>query len=142
MQQLEYQQTVFCGGRAYQCGRFMYNSITRPDIYIPYVVFSIEYPCRARHYHICPYPRYALNISVSPPTSFSSLLIGEHMTPTPSINIVKCISGNFLAYNLSTLQLAVTSESLPKFTLLYYHLLNYELDFVNIFKVATLLCNE
>ena len=68
--------------------------------------------------------------------SFRSVLIGEHMTVTPSLNIVRCYSGLYPGYGECTLQLALHKSIWSAFLPVYEHLLDYALDWVHLFDMG------
>ena len=69
---------------------------------------------------------------------FDDLLLGEHMTVTPSLNIVMCKSGLFPGFQFATYQFAVPhcANDETYFIPLYEYFNNDDINYLNLFDMA------
>ena len=68
--------------------------------------------------------------------SFTDVIIGEHLTVMPHLNIVKCYSGVYPGLGESTLQLSLQQSAWNRFIPIYDMLLDYGLDWLSLFDMG------
>ena len=86
------------------------------------------------NYYLC--TEVSRDMAVGMLNSFDDVLIGEHFTPTPCLNVVKCMSGVYPGFGECTLQLAIQKDVWNVFMPLYYALLDYGIDWTNLFDLG------
>ena len=98
-----------------------------------YVVFRRSYKCTT-HYYLCTEVLNEFVIGML--TSFDDVLIGEHLTLTPRLNVVKCVSGVYPGFGECTLQMVIQKSVWNAFMPLYYALLDYGVDWTSLFDLG------
>ena len=85
--------------------------------------------------------RFCLSVHIREPLpgpliGFQELLIGEHITPTINLNIIKCTSGNFVGLQNATIQVSICYKKWSLF-LPFYTLFSMEMiDWTELFSFA------
>ena len=74
-----------------------------------------------------------------PLKSFREILLGEHITPTLELNIIKCESGYYIGLENATIQLSICQRKWGLFTRFYALLTMNYVDWTEIYSHAAAL---
>ena len=86
------------------------------------------------HYYLC--TEVCRDMVIGMLSTFDDVIIGEHFTPTPSLNVVKCMSGVYPGFGECTLQIVIQKSIWSAFMPLYYALLDYGIDWTSLFDLG------